>query len=149
MDGTVPEIKIGEKPHSTGKWIIEILTRVLESVQPLISSCIVSEFGNKSEFMSTIAVHHDAVKPYIKSITENKFIDTYPGHYNNSMAGPVGHSSPVGLLKIKFYIDIDLGFPVLSIFQQCRWGKSEITVQLKIITTYEVVVTLHDIPVIA
>jgi len=32
MDGTVPEIKIGKKPYSTGKWIVEIINRVLESV---------------------------------------------------------------------------------------------------------------------
>ena len=76
MEGCVTEIKIGKKTQFTGEWI-ETSLEDLKTVQPAISSRIISKLGNKGEFVGAIAVLHNAVKPYIISISEDKLIVAY------------------------------------------------------------------------
>ncbi len=54
MEEFVPEIKIGQRPFFTGKWIENTLRKALKSVQPLVAPCIISKSGYKCELMGAV-----------------------------------------------------------------------------------------------
>ena len=121
----------------------------LEPVQPPVAAGVVPKLSDKCELVGAIAVLHDAVQSYIKCIAEDQLIYTYSSHQDNGMTGPVTEPGPVGLLVKELPIDIGLKFSTLRILNQCGRGKDNIASYFKIISTHQVVVTLHLVAIVS